>query len=118
MNEAGAMTTGFMIMFVCAGVLISGMSVPLILRRVKPNRWYGFRTPRTLSDDRMWYEANAYSGRLSLGLGAILVFGSAGLRFVPGIGTSVATYCTVCTVLFTVGLLAVVALSFRHLEGL
>lgn len=116
MGEADAITTGMMILFVCAGLLILGVSVPLVLRRIKPNRWYGFRTSETLADEEVWYAANAYSGRLSVGLGALLAVASVALRFVSGIGTSLAVYCTVCGVMFTVGLLAVQVLSVRFVS--
>ena len=118
MSELNVDTAGFMIMFVCAALLIVGASVPLILRRAKPNRWYGFRTSKTLADERVWYEANAYSGRLLCGLGVILALGSTALRFVPRVGTSLVTYSIVCSLLFTVGLLAVVGLSLRFVEEL
>ena len=118
MGELKVDTAGFMIMFVCAALLIAGAALPMILRRDKPNRWYGFRTPKTLGDERVWYEANAYSGRLLFGLGVILAAGSAALRFVPGIGTSLVTYSVVCGLMFTVGLLAVVGLSLRFVEEL
>jgi hypothetical protein len=37
-------------------------SIPLILRKVPPNRFYGFRTPATLSSPEIWYPVNAFSG--------------------------------------------------------
>jgi hypothetical protein len=40
------------------------ISIPLILRKVPRNIVYGFRTRATLSDDFIWYEANAYFGKL------------------------------------------------------
>ncbi len=42
------------------------LSIPLVLRKVRRNRVYGFRTCATLRDDRTWYEANAYFGRLMI----------------------------------------------------
>ncbi|MBI2407755.1 MAG: SdpI family protein [Gemmatimonadetes bacterium] len=118
MQEATATLTGFMIVFVCAGLLIAGAAVPLILRRIKPNRWYGFRTDKTLGDERVWYEANAYSGWLALWLGVVLSTSSAVLHFVPAIGDSLATYGFVCGALFTVGLLTLTVLSLRKAEDL
>jgi len=38
------------------------VAVPLALRKVPPNRWYGFRTKRTLSDTQFWYEVNSRGG--------------------------------------------------------
>lgn len=54
------MDTRFNIYVACA--LIALISVPLILRRVRPNRYYGLRTRRTLADSTLWYDANAYAG--------------------------------------------------------
>ncbi len=110
--------TGFVIMFVCLGLLIVGFSVPMILRRVKRNPWYGFRTPKTLADERVWYAANAYSGRLLLMLGALWAVGAVVLRYVPGIGTDLTGYSVACGVTLIVGLLAVVGLSLWHLRSL
>jgi uncharacterized membrane protein len=39
-------------------LLIIAISVPLFLGKVPRNRWYGFRTPKTLSSDSVWYPAN------------------------------------------------------------
>jgi uncharacterized membrane protein len=42
------------------------IAIPLILRKVPRNVIYGFRTRATLKDDFVWYEANAYFGKLFL----------------------------------------------------
>lgn len=39
------------------------ISLPLVLRRVPPNYFYGFRTRKTLSSPDIWYEANYIGGR-------------------------------------------------------
>ena len=39
------------------------VAAPLALRRVPRNVIYGFRTRATLSNDELWYAANAYFGR-------------------------------------------------------
>ncbi len=51
------------------GLLIIGISIPLILEKIMPNKWYGFRTPKTLSDEKIWYQANKYSGKVSIAAG-------------------------------------------------
>jgi len=43
-------------------ILLSLLALPLIARLVPPNRFYGFRTPKTLSSPSIWYEANWGSG--------------------------------------------------------
>ena len=38
------------------------LSIPLVLRKVRPKAVYGFRTLATLADESLWYEANAHFG--------------------------------------------------------
>jgi uncharacterized membrane protein len=47
------------------------VSVPMVMRRVPPNAFYGFRTPKTLSNPQIWYEANRRAG-VNLIVAAIL----------------------------------------------
>ena len=41
------------------------ISLPLVLKLIPLNRWYGFRTRKTLSNPDIWYEAN-YKGGVGL----------------------------------------------------
>ena len=47
------------------------IAIPLVLQRVPPNLWYGFRTRKTLSDKNTWYRAN-YLGGAALLFSAIV----------------------------------------------
>lgn len=78
MTHLDAVIPSLNIVFLYLGLLIVGLSVPMILRCVTPDPWYGFRTPKTLADEGVWYAANAYSGRLLLMLGAIWAVGGGG----------------------------------------
>jgi SdpI/YfhL protein family len=50
-------------------------AIPMALGVVPPNRFYGFRTPQTLSSPEVWYPANRASGRYLTAASAIsLVF--------------------------------------------
>jgi hypothetical protein len=65
-------------------VVLAAIALPLAMRKVRRNWIYGFRTPATLSDDRIWFEANAHFGRGLLiaavvGSAAILVLSQADL---------------------------------------
>ncbi len=51
------------LLFELSGLLFIVISLPLIAKRVRPNRWYGFRVKKTLSDERIWYQANFIAGR-------------------------------------------------------
>ncbi len=57
------------------GLLLAGLSVPLILQKIPPNGLYGFRSRSTLENQQLWYKVNAYAGRrlLVVGLGTALV---------------------------------------------
>ena len=55
------------------GPVLVVLSIPLILRWVPPNRFYGFRIPSTLRSTSVWYDANALAGRHLLMLGLFLV---------------------------------------------
>ena len=62
--------------FGLVGLFFIGLSIPLMQGRVPPNRYYGFRTAKTLSDPRIWYEVNRISGNdLFLG-GAVIAISS------------------------------------------
>jgi uncharacterized membrane protein len=50
------------LLFALIGLMFVGMSIPLIKGRVAPNRFYGYRTAKTLSDPKIWYEVNRLSG--------------------------------------------------------
>ena len=52
-----------------AGVLLIGLAIPLVLRRVKPNHLYGFRVPATFADEHVWFEMNARAGRHMIVIG-------------------------------------------------
>ncbi len=39
------------------------LGIPLIARKIPPNALYGYRTPTTLSDEGIWYEANHGAGK-------------------------------------------------------
>lgn len=46
------------------GLLMLGLSVPLILGKVPRNTIYGVRTPTSLASDEQWYRINVYGGRV------------------------------------------------------
>ena len=79
-----------MVIFASVGLLLMGLALPLMLRRVKPNYLYGLRVPATFADESVWYEANARSARDMLALGFCELL----LALVPLIDTTMplATY--------------------------
>ncbi|MBN2390677.1 MAG: SdpI family protein [Anaerolineae bacterium] len=117
-NTAPGVPVGFMLLFVCSGLLLMGLSIPLLLRRVKPNWWYGFRTPKTLDDECIWYESNAYAGKWLLIASIIHTVVSLVLYFVPAFRANLLVYATTCGIIFGVVFVITIALSFRYLHNL
>jgi len=77
--------TGYFI----AGLALFAAGVPLLRGWIPRNRWAGFRVPKTLSNDRIWYEANRVAGRDLMIAGAVIMT-TAGLsallsKEVPGL---------------------------------
>jgi uncharacterized membrane protein len=54
------------------GAVFVLISLPLILRLVPPNRFYGFRTPKTRSDSAIWYPANRSVG-IDLAIAGVVI---------------------------------------------
>ena len=48
------------------------ISAPLASERIGPNRLYGFRTRKTLSDRDTWYKANRFAGRAGIVCGTAM----------------------------------------------
>lgn len=48
--------------FLIPSIIFFLLSIPLILGLVPPNRGYGIRTAKTVSDQRLWYSANRFGG--------------------------------------------------------
>ena len=61
--------------YVFAGIGIASMlvSIPMMLRRVPMNRWYGVRTRKAFVSDENWYEINAFGGKAFFLFGLFLV---------------------------------------------
>jgi len=55
-----------------AGLVVAGVSIPLILRRIPMNGFYGVRIPKSFVSDDNWYAINAYGGRVLAVAGAII----------------------------------------------
>lgn len=50
--------------------IMAVLGIPLILKKVSPNRLYGFRTRTTLGNVDAWYEANRIAGYWLVATGA------------------------------------------------
>jgi uncharacterized membrane protein len=71
-----------------SALLLIALAIPLWMRRVPPNRFYGVRTRATLADEGRWYEVNARCGQDLLVSGVLFLIGifvidAVGARWVP-----------------------------------
>ncbi|MFH1074862.1 MAG: SdpI family protein [Candidatus Firestonebacteria bacterium] len=46
------------------GFLIIILCIPLVKRKIKMNRWYGMRIPKSFKSEENWYKINEYGGRI------------------------------------------------------
>ena len=106
--------TLLVVMFVGMGLLLTALAIPLMQRRVKPNGWYGFRTPSTLRNPDLWYDANAYSGRLLIVYGAVIVISAILAALLPDI--TVDGYSMVMLVVMMLGISILLFLCWNFLR--
>lgn len=59
--------------FGLCGLVFIGISIPLVLEKIPPNPWYGFRVSKTMSNKEIWYKANKYMGKDFILLGSIMI---------------------------------------------
>jgi SdpI/YfhL protein family len=102
--------------FVTSGLLLAALSIPLILGRIGPNSWYGFRIQQTLDDPAVWYPVNAYSARGLLAVGLAIVVAAIGLYFVPDI--DLAVYASAVGAIALGGMAITFVLSLRYIKAL
>ncbi len=51
------------ILYLIMGLVLVGISVPLLAGRVSRNRWYGFRIPRSYDSEESWLLINRFGAR-------------------------------------------------------
>lgn len=114
----GALIFAFMLLFIACGAFQMAVTVPMIRRRVKPNPTYGFRIPKTLGDEQVWYDANACAGRMMFASGAAQVIVAATLVFIPGVRGNLVAYCLTCGAVTLVTVLLAAWQSNRYASTL
>jgi uncharacterized membrane protein len=103
------------ILFVASGLLQIGLALPLIYRKIPPNRLYGFRVRCTLEDKDVWYAANAFAGK-RLAWAGVATAAAAVIFYVLPI-RRVDTYAVAVASVVLFGLTVAVVQSFRYLYG-
>lgn len=104
------------------GILMIVIAIPMILEKIKPNIFYGFKTKKTLSDEKIWYPANKYAGKVMVGTGiaisilALLTYILMDRNIIPPIDEVTLTILW-CGILF-VPIIIMLILSFAYLRKL
>jgi uncharacterized membrane protein len=65
--------TVIFIVFISVGMVEIILGLPLLFNKIKPNWFYGFRLPSTVSNEKVWYKINQYFGRDMIISGIIIV---------------------------------------------
>jgi uncharacterized membrane protein len=102
-------------LYAFSGLLLAGLSVPLILHKIPPNGLYGFRVPSTLKNPELWYKVNAYAGWRLLVVGLCTAVGSIILYFTSP--QNVDVYALSCLGLFLALLLWAIITSYLYLRS-
>lgn len=103
------------VLYLFSGILLAVLSVPLILARIAPNPWYGFRVRRTLADPSVWYAANRYAGWWMLATGVVWAIVAAAAYFAP---IGFVPYALTCAGVAVAAIAVGVIQSFRFLGRL
>jgi hypothetical protein len=103
MNESPIPSFVFALCF-ASGILLVALGVPLWLRRIPPNVFYGIRFRSALADKDVWYELNALGGRnlLVIGVGYLVLLG---IMLVFGRALSAPVQLLVPTILLVIALI-------------
>jgi hypothetical protein len=102
-------------LYAVGGLLLAGLSVPLILRKIPPNGLYGFRLPSTINNPALWYQVNTYAGWRLLVVGLGSAVGSIILFY--SVNSSVDAYALSCLGLFLALFLWCLISSFLYLRS-
>jgi len=105
-----------MLMFIVFGLILAGISIPMILRRIPPNGLYGFRVKKTMENPEIWYKVNEHFGKRLFAASLIQVLVCVGLYFVPGLTQDTYSYAALAVWVVTFGF-AMLA-SVRYLRSL
>lgn len=105
-----------LLIYCAAGVLLAGLSIPLIRKKVPPNGIYGFRIEKTLNNPELWYLVNHYSARRMLWTALAFTGTALVLYFIPGI--SLDTYAMLCLGVFSIGMVIAIVQTVNYLRSL
>ena len=110
-----APNTFLLVLYVATGLLQIGLALPLVYRKIPPNRLYGFRVKRTLENRDVWFAANAFAGKWLAWAGLATVVAAIVFYALPI--EKVDTYAVAVASVVLFGLTVAVVQSVRYLYG-
>lgn len=113
MNNESMFT--LLMMYIICNLLLTALSIPLVLRKVKPNHVYGFRVPATLANPELWYEVNAFAGKHLFVTGIVGFLAAIGLYFIPGL--TIDGYAYLCLGVMGIAFAFTIIQSFLYLKA-
>jgi uncharacterized membrane protein len=103
-----------LVMYLVMGLLLIGLSIPLMQNRIKPNGLYGFRIPKTMNNPEIWYAVNHHYSYRLLWAGASCVLAALILYAVPNL--SLDAYALSVLGVFAIVFLAGLVQSIRFMN--
>ncbi len=103
-------------LYALGGLLLAGLSVPLVLHKIRPNGFYGFRVPDAQENPQLWYKVNEFAGRRFVIVGLGTSIGAIVLYYIAN--QSLQSYALGCLGLFVAFFLWGMITSFLHLRTL
>ena len=94
-------------------LILAGIAIPLMRRRVPRNVWYGYRTRATLADDEIWYASNAHFGR---GLLRACLASAAGILILRAAGVSPFVFPPAAAAILVIPLAIAIAATSRFVR--
>lgn len=106
--------TILMTIYILGGLTLILLSIPLILRKVPPNPFYGFRIRWTMEDPELWYSVNAFAGKWLVFVGICSILGAVSLALLPGMTLDV--YAFACLGIFVASFTLALSKSIHFLR--
>lgn len=97
-----------------SGILVI-LGLPLYFQKIPPNRFYGFRTPRTLADPKVWYPVNRVTGGWMAVTGAATAIAA---TWAEQSGYKAPTAAGINLAVFTLGMVVMLVHAIRTLVSL
>ena len=98
------------------GIIMIVICIPLLNNSIKPNAFYGFRTPKAYSSPEIWYKTNRYGAEEVIASGVVMIILSVlPALLISGIFASIQSF-AICIMVGTVPLAVAVMRSMLYLR--